>query len=750
MCLYLVSAVFLIWSAYPLAGEPADTVDFSRLLVQPDTLRMKVSSIIRLGLDQLERDNDSRMARKTLESAIALNPDDPRIYIGIGRSFLERKARKLRILDIIERLFDKDYISKAIDNFNKAVELDEKNWEAHYWLATAYMRRFGDKDLDRALEHMTLAYQLGGRDRRNIRLKLAALHKALGDIDNAEQILAEIGGLEERKVDPLANLELAKIEICRGNYSQGLRYYWRGLEAISTGEELKAYYDDVAIIATVKEKQKFTALTPDSTLPFFRSFWLKRDHEMGLSPGMRLIQHYHRLNAADSLYRVPFAVRNPAISPAAPFYPEVATPYDDRGIIYIRHGSPDQTVSYLSDGMHPNETWIYHRAQHDFIVHFVALLGNSEYQLVSTLDAAVKNSRGLSNDPESLAYPSNSEEAVRLGWIKELYSSRFEVGNGIYARLYDHPEDPFLRMEEYDRNTMDILTALKTESSDNMYSQHLTSFYDMVEFRGNNQEKSILEFFAGVPGREISYDIEKEGYSYNISYQLAICSSDWKQVGQLNRTEHFQTRINPHDLMDKLVVSLGSMELAPGYYYYFVKIRNGEAISNFNGNLKVDSFAGDSLQISQIIAAQNIVTSAADSSKFKRYNLEVHPNPSRVYHPYEKMYAYQEIYNLKPDIEGNLKYRMTYTISSIKRVRNIFGLLFDSFKTIMGSGPVQERVVLAVDKKKVPAAEKMVNEDVAIDISDNPDGLYELSIKVEDLNDSGKVFQRNTRFIVRR
>ena len=53
-----------------------------------------------------------------------------------------------------------------------------------------------------------------------------------------------------------------------------------------------------------------------------------------------------------------------------------------------------------------------------------------------------------------------------------------------------------------------------------------------------------------------------------------------------------------------------------------------------------------------------------------------------------------------------------------------------------------------MEKKKAPVGYKMVHEDVAIDITDNRDGLYELSIRVEDLNNSGRTFQRNTRFFV--
>ena len=85
-----------------------------------------------------------------------------------------------------------------------------------------------------------------------------------------------------------------------------------------------------------------------------------------------------------------------------------------------------------------------------------------------------------------------------------------------------------------------------------------------------------------------------------------------------------------------------------------------------------------------------------------------------------------------------------------QRDRNVFGKIYDSFKMMMGAGPGQEHVVLTFDKKRATVDQRMVQEDVAIDLTDNYNGLYELSIRVEDLNNGGHSFNRHTRFFVRR
>ena len=718
------------------------------IIGKPDTLKARISGLIRLGFEQLKR-NDPQWAKQSFEKALSLDPDNASVFLGLGRSYLDHKSRKLRIFQLIERLFDKDFLSRAVSNLKRAVELDPDNWEAHYWLGTAYMKKYDRKDLERALSHMKRAYELAG-DRRQVRFKMALLHKALGDFRHAEQILSEINTSAGSRMDPLACLELVKIYAKREEFDAARRFYRRGTESISTREEFQAYFNDLVMIATDQECETYLRIPPDSAAEFLGGFWLGRDHRMGMEPGVRLAHHYHRLSVADSLFRVPFSSRNPSLSPDAAYFPEVHVPYDDRGIVYIRHGPPHKTLSYLDGEVEPNETWIYYRAPDDLVLHFVALHGGREYQLVHSLDAAVRGGRNFDTDSDGNILPGNSREAVKAETIRQLYSSRTEIGSGLYFRLANRPGDSFTRMEEYQENYLDIYQALNSESVRSGHRENLKSFYDLVDFRGSGDGKSVLEFYAGVPGNRISYIQSSQHFNYDIAYQLRVYDSRWRQVGQFEKVESFESLINPHELVDRLVVGLGRVSLEPGNYYYFVKIQNGEAVGLYNGELNVASYAGDSLQSSEIIAADNIFTAVADSGKFNRYNLQVYPNPSRIFHPAEKMFAYQELYNLRPGEDGNVSYRVTYTLTSLKKDRNVFGKVFDSFRWLFGQGKGREQVVLTVEKNKAPLAKDLVLEDVAIDISANPDGLYELTIRVEDLNNDGRMFQRNTRFFVRR
>ncbi|MBW7995753.1 MAG: hypothetical protein FVQ81_04090 [Candidatus Glassbacteria bacterium] len=742
------TAVLLLWliaAAGPsaaAAGDNAAEMIPDRTIPQ-DTVRTRLTTLIRLGEQQLLND-DSELAGHTFKQAREIAPDDSRVHVGLGRSQLISRDSRIIIFQALERLFHHDNISRAIGHLKTAVELAPEWWVAHYWLGSAYMRRFDQSDTGLALDHMRRAYELGGL-KRDIILKLAVLHKASGDLVNAERILREAVEHQVAEGDPLVELELARINFYRSKYAEGLRYYWQGVSDIKTREQMQPFFHDLVMLAGREEHDTYKNIGPERAEEFFRSFWLKRDHELGLTPGVRIVQHYGRLQAADSLFRVPFISRSPSIHPSMGYVPEEALGYDDRGVIHIRHGAPNRSVKHMGEGLHPNVTWVYYRDDGDMIINFVALKGSYDYQLVTSLTAAVMNFRGVLGGVSHTA----PEESHRLQWMTELYSSRMEIGNGIYARLSRNPYDPFTHLDEYDQNITSLKKALSSESVLYPYTDRLESSYDFVEFRGRENGKSTVEFYSGVPGRAITSNNTGEGFQFEVKSQLAIYNQAWEQVKWHEQLDRHTTSINPRDLMDRQIVGLVRIELEPGDYHYFIKILNGGSVGTFNGDLTVDSYREDSLQASQIIAARQIFASPADSGKFLRHGLEVQPEPSRTFHPSQKMYVYQEIYNLVPDSNGRCNYRITYSMSLLERDRNVFGKIYDGFRKLLGASPGKEKVILTMEKEKAPLESDLVTEDLAIDISDNENGLYELSINIEDLNQQGRSFRRNSRFFVR-
>ena len=59
--------------------------------------------------------------------------------------------------------------------------------------------------------------------------------------------------------------------------------------------------------------------------------------------------------------------------------------FDDRGVIYIRHGEPTSRATYAAPGLEPNESWRYTRPEGDLLFHFVAREDVQDFKLVESL-----------------------------------------------------------------------------------------------------------------------------------------------------------------------------------------------------------------------------------------------------------------------------------------------------------------------------------------------------------------------------
>ena len=177
----------------------------------------------------------------------------------------------------------------------------------------------------------------------------------------------------------------------------------------------QAYFDIIDILPPEKQKAWQDLQTNFEKVDFLREFWLGSDYTPATIVNERLIEHYARLRHARLYYT--------AISQKG---------YDDRGMIYIKYGEPDQFVDdVMSRGASPMTSWVYYRyggaVSFDFIDHGFG------YTLNSDLFAAA---RGFEPNTQALSVLALAERRIEL--------------SPDYARLYfaleriynDNPTDP--------------------------------------------------------------------------------------------------------------------------------------------------------------------------------------------------------------------------------------------------------------------------------------------------------------------
>ncbi len=137
----------------------------------------------------------------------------------------------------------------------------------------------------------------------------------------------------------LVFLEAARGLLARGDFA-GIDPYYHGL-LYSDPASLAAYGYDLETIWSTTEADSLRTLRAEARGEFLRRFWLKREGPLRI-PGERLIEHYRRLAYARLHFGRPNQPRN------YEWWQPIQTgsrEFDDRGLIYVRHGPPHEVVT---------------------------------------------------------------------------------------------------------------------------------------------------------------------------------------------------------------------------------------------------------------------------------------------------------------------------------------------------------------------------------------------------------------------
>ncbi|HMA44056.1 MAG TPA: GWxTD domain-containing protein, partial [Gemmatimonadales bacterium] len=195
-----------------------------------------------------------------------------------------------------------------------------------------------------------------------------------------------------------------------------------GAQAATSATALAQYRQDVSYLADSAELKEFDAQSaPAARAAWLRRFWNRRDVVEGREMGERLAEHNRRWFYAERNFRLVSRHRHYDITEV---YRSGQAEFDDRGVIYLRHGPPDERAMYPSDlgAVEPNQSWLYRRPGGDLVFHFVARDDAADYKLVESLVDAL----GFRAAVAAAGHPDAK--------VVDLYASREQFG-GSYARV---------------------------------------------------------------------------------------------------------------------------------------------------------------------------------------------------------------------------------------------------------------------------------------------------------------------------
>jgi len=548
-------------------------------------------------------------------------------------------------------------------------------------------------------------------------------------------------------------------------------------------DQTQMLFRDIRLIATPDEVREYEALPPNERTVYELAFWQKRDPTPATRSNERLVEHYRRI-----LY----ALDN---------FSEKATPWDQRGNVYIRYGEPAHRSKhdYLQFEFDPRVIKVKERL-------WAQIPPSGRQEIIASISRIRTSIRevvdGQSSDFESIDYlqDPNSASATRqhretgdadlnqpsttfAQTIDDLNISNRDRGIGvdnirgfpIYPVEGDKPWEYWIYPDVNDGVEI-VFTAL-TKGSDFAYptppqgraisSQNATMwlqrqpenvvkiavnkqgdtyrpkadplpfYYAHADFR-SGKNRSRLEIYYGIPMHNLSPGKEEIA---QVERGIAIFDQNWKPLLQKSTPLAYKPHPNPGPGL--LIIDQLALNLNPGTYYLGVQTRDPQSGRWGSATKKIEVIAYPSTELK--LSALQLASSVTEQPDLPaKGGHKVSPQPSRSYSAEQPVVVYYEIYGLSRDNFGQTNYHIDVEILPTKKGDA------PTVRVLRAAGNI-----LGIDKKEgVTISYEQTGDHpdeftyLEIDISDSKSGEYKLLMTVTDKNNDTKTSRETSFWIV--
>ena len=527
--------------------------------------------------------------------------------------------------------------------------------------------------------------------------------RRLGHLDSAkavfDRLLKEGRGVSKTAI----YLRLARIAFEKGQNDVGEWNYWQAIRHIKDSVDAELAFNDIKYILTDEEYERYRNLAfVAQKRIFFTQIWKKRDPFPASPDNPRLAEHYHRLIFAERWYRQD--------EPHRPFHqldlewrgtPKVFAlneEFNEKGLVYIRWGEPDDKAVFSHPGYPTYESWIYKRTinQPQVIVHFA----NAE-------DSSPTDWRITVLPPPEVVWDMNLET-----WDVRYHS---------YVTAHSAVEQLALANEidqELRKGRHQLLTQERMVFPDTVELLPASFYWAAMRGKGDSVQ---LNFYYGVAFKDAFSKHDRVGLRRNFESGLALFDTLWTERA---RRVRFFTLERPPRMGRALAADAQMLQVPPGVYNltFYIRDEARKRMGSWRYRDTLRVYEPGKLSMSDLTVAVNINPSIpVVPGRFRRSGVVIAPNPTRSFRTKQPIYVYFEIYGLKLDDSGVAHCRVTYTLAPEKPKRTGFLGLF---------GPKLGSVSVTNDFDP-PSSDYPVY--TALDASRFPTGPLKLKVSVTDL-----------------
>jgi len=658
------------------------------------------------------------------EWAAELRPEWPYAWYGLGLAELAIGEHGSMAIENIRQMLGKDFLSKAARAFARATEVDPSFSSAVIDLAnTALTQRIRPR-LEVALTAVRLAAAGPAGRHADVQLVRGRVEREAGEADSALAAFTtylRIGG-----DSGIGLLELGRTAYFAGRRAQGWSSYFAGAHAATSAQALTMYRLDLSWIADSSDLAAFDGLaTPDTRQHWLEQFWTRRDVVEARDVGERLAEHYRRWFYARRNFRLVSRHRHYDITEV---YRTKQVEFDDRGVIYLRHGEPDKRAQFIcqgppdseGDGCAANESWLYRRrGEPDLIFHFAARDDVQDFKLIESLADVLGFHRAVRaasfGDPE----------------IAALYQTRDQFGQ-LYSRVAHSQR---AAGTELARDRQQGRRNIQIGTTSDSYLQRFDQSLDVVasEFvvGGGTDSGQVLHVVFAIPADRLDPQPATDGggVRYPLEFRVVVSDSADRVVANLDTVRVFGAREalrRPSYLTGRLAIPVPA-----GRYQYRLLVRSMDGDA---GDLLIEPLTVERLE-PQRFAVSDLVVGREGSGLvwFSPAGDTVRLNPLQRFPEGSAVNLYYEIYGLAIGTPY-------HTVVRLEREGGTS--VFTSIGRLFGGR--RSPVLLEFD---APATGPVTRVQRGLELRDVSKGTYRLSVVISDPT-SGTSVTRVQRFQV--
>ena len=513
-----------------------------------------------LRLGDLGAPGAHEAAASEFEWARDLAPDWPYPWYGHGLAEARIGDSQVALVSGLKTMLGKDALTKSALSFARAAAIDPSFVDGLTELGATALRQRVNVKLDVALEALRLAATTSAGKHPDVLLVRGRVEREVGSPDSA--LAAFRGYLAAGGDAGMGRLEIARTEFILGRL-EGQAPYYEGAGS-STPATVAAYRTDLAYIAPDSVLAQFDAVATGDRTAFLRRFWDERDARDLRPAGERLREHYRRLGYARKNFVL---VGHRRVYDITEIWRSGSTEFDDRGLIYIRHGEPSDRASYTAPGINPNESWRYAKPDGDLLFHFTAVNDVQDFRLVESVLDVLGYEVRVSTDAQGVLAEDPNGPTVQLLVSRErlspLYSRLQSAGKGASGRY---------QAEERDLTRRSVAEGTTTDSYDVRFERPLLAMTQALAVGSVAGESRVLLTYA-IPGSALEGMRAERGTIYPIRIRF-VADGPAGVVARLDTTRVFLAR-TPVPASEHLVGQV-SLAVPPGRWDWRLSVQEGE------------------------------------------------------------------------------------------------------------------------------------------------------------------------------